>query len=628
MVSGFVFKEFAYGMENLSPAPYPLATDIRVNRLSLLEHPDLLTVRRQQLDTATGELLTDMVFAADGATLQIQVLQFASRSIPSLLCQEIQIVPANDGELELVPTIAAEGVPGQVFRDRAPDRTEIDMVMGLESHGSLSRLGEAISVLTPDGLLRKGDPFTRPDGVTRSYFLAGKAGQPVRFQTVAALASQLYHAEPDLEAIRLARWGSSIGFDLLRSQNRRVWSDLWRSRVRISGDTDDQQMLDAAFFYLHSSVHPSNQTGMAPFGLSQFAYYFGHSFWDTESWSFLPVVLTSPEAARALLEFRLRGLPAARRLAELFGYRGAQFPWEAGQIDGREVTPTFATTGWLEQHVTPDVALSFWEYQLATDDADFLREGTWPVLQAVAEWIASRAIETNRGFEIQHIMGPSESVPDTTNNAYVNIICKMVLAAAQQCARQVGAKAPPSWKRIQDTLVIPLDQARHVILPYDNFNPDTPQSFGDLDMLTVHDPPLSMEILRSTHDYAVQARGSHPAGIGFATAARAATAALMGDRKGARQLFDESWKKIWLEPFGMIRETPRQDYGCFLTNFGSLLQTAMLGFTGLRIRPGDWRAYPATLPEGWSKIEVDRLWVRGQPKHLVAENGRLAELRD
>ena len=123
MVSGFVFKQFAYGMENLSPAPCPLVTDIRVNRLSLLEHPDLLTVRRQQLDTATGELLTEMVFAADGATLQIQVLQFASRSTPSLLCQEIHIVPSNDGELELVPTIAMEGVPGQVFRDRAPDRT-------------------------------------------------------------------------------------------------------------------------------------------------------------------------------------------------------------------------------------------------------------------------------------------------------------------------------------------------------------------------------------------------------------------------------------------------------------------------------------------------------------------------
>lgn len=78
----------------------------------------------------------------------------------------------------------------------------------------------------------------------------------------------------------------------------------------------------------------------------------------------------------------------------------------------------------------------------------------------------------------------------------------------------------------------------------------------------------------------------------------------------------------------MIREAPSQDYGCFLTNFGSLLQTTMLGFTGLRIRHGDWRAYPATLPDGWSRIEIDRLWVRGQPRRLVAENGRPAQLSD
>jgi hypothetical protein len=176
LVSGFVFKHFAYGMETISPAPYPLATDIRVNRVSLLERPDLITFRRQQLDTATGELLTDLVFSAEGVTLQIQVLQFASRSIPSLLCQEIRLVPYQDGELEFAPSIAMEGVPGRVYRDAPPERTEIDLVMGLESHGDLSRLGEAISVLTPDGLTRKGEQVTTAGGVTRSYFLAGKQG--------------------------------------------------------------------------------------------------------------------------------------------------------------------------------------------------------------------------------------------------------------------------------------------------------------------------------------------------------------------------------------------------------------------------------------------------------------------
>jgi protein-glucosylgalactosylhydroxylysine glucosidase len=76
----------------------------------------------------------------------------------------------------------------------------------------------------------------------------------------------------------------------------------------------------------------------------------------------------------------------------------------------------------------------------------------------------------------------------------------------------------------------------------------------------------------------------------------------------------------------MIREAPSQDHGCFLTNFDSLLQTVMLGFTGLRIRHDDWRAYPASLPEGWSRIEIDRLWIRGKPQHLVAEHGSPAQL--
>jgi protein-glucosylgalactosylhydroxylysine glucosidase len=421
LVSGFVFKHIPYGMESLSPALDPLETDVRVKGLSLLERPDLLTLKRQELDTASGELLTEMVFAG-GTTLQIQVVQFASRSIPSLLCQEISIVPSQDVELELVPTIGTEGVPGHVYRNHAPELTEIDLVTGFESHDGLSRLGAALSVLTPDGLVRHGNPLDTPGGATRSYFLAGRHGQPVRLQTVAALVSQFYHPEPDLEAIRLANWGSSLGFDLLRQQNRQAWAELWKSRIQISGDTDDQRLLDAAFFYLHSSLHRSNQTGMPPFGLSQFAHYYGHSFWDTESWCLLPMTLVSPETARSLLEYRLRGLPAARRLAALFGYRGAQFPWEAAQTDGSEVTPTFAGTGWWEQHVTPDVALGFWEYQLATDDAGFLREGTWPVLQAVAEWIESRGIETDRGFEIRHIMGPDEGVPGTNNNAYVNLI--------------------------------------------------------------------------------------------------------------------------------------------------------------------------------------------------------------
>src|SRR5258708_13027883 len=48
-VSGFVFAHAAHWIESLSPAPYPLATDIRITELSLLRHPHLLKLHRQTL---------------------------------------------------------------------------------------------------------------------------------------------------------------------------------------------------------------------------------------------------------------------------------------------------------------------------------------------------------------------------------------------------------------------------------------------------------------------------------------------------------------------------------------------------------------------------------------------------
>jgi len=634
-VSGFVFAHIPYRMESLSPAPYPLETDIRVNEISLLKHPDLVKTQRQTLDMKCGELLTELVFAPGGVRLAIEVVQFACRSIPSLLCQEIRLTPSADTEIEFLVRIDSSGVPGSTYLTQTPERTEIDLVSGFESEGNLSKLGVALSILTPGESVRRQEASLTEAGSTRAYRLKAQSGQPVRFQTIAALISELYHPEPPLEAIRLANWGRQLGFETLRSENRAAWADLWKSRVKVIGDSDAQRALDAAFFYVQSSVHASTRTGMPPFGLSQSSYYYGHSFWDTETWSLLPVILTAPQTARSLLEYRVRGLDYAKRQAALYGYRGAQFPWEAAPIEGFETTPTFAGTGWGEQHVTPDVALGFWEYQLATDDQSFLQEGTWPVLKAVAEWIESRGVYSDRGFEIQHVTGPDEDVPNVSNAAYMNLVCKMVITASIRCAQMVGAHAPTSWSKIRDALALPIDNSKKIVQPYDN--PPSPSSnsysTGQMDFLTVHDAPIDIELLRRTHAFEETIRRGRQASspgagipIGFAEAAISATAAFLGETRRALELFHQSWRSVWLDPFGMIREGPLQDYGCFLTNYGSLLQTVMLGFTGLRVSEGDWLKYPASLPAGWSRIEIDRIFVRGEAKKLIATDGAPAKL--
>src|SRR6266436_3225517 len=321
-VSGFVFAHTAHRVESLSPAPYPLETDVRVKGISLLKHPDLLKIKRQTLDMSCGELSTELAFApGNGVGLDIEVLQFASRAVPSLLCQEIRITPSADTEVALVAMIGRAATPGHAYLTEQPERTQIDLVSGFESEGNLSKLGVAVWILTPDGPSQKQEPRLTEDGLTRTYELKLQSGRPVRFQTIAAMVSELYHPEPPLEAIRLASWGNQLGFETLRGDNRAAWTELWKSRVKVIGDADAQRVLDAAFFYLHSILHASTRTGMPPFGLSQFAYYYGHSFWDTETWSLLPITLTAPATAKSLLEYRLRGLEYAKRQAALYGYQ-------------------------------------------------------------------------------------------------------------------------------------------------------------------------------------------------------------------------------------------------------------------------------------------------------------------
>ena len=121
---------------------------------------------------------------------------------------------------------------------------------------------------------------------------------------------------------------------------------------------------------------------------------------------FLLPLLTAPESAEALLDYRFDRLEAARNNARLQGYRDIQFPWQSFAT-GDEVTRPSANQagGAGKQHVNMDVALAFALYAHVTEDPVFIREKAWPVLRGVSKWIESRVTRTERGYEILRVTG-------------------------------------------------------------------------------------------------------------------------------------------------------------------------------------------------------------------------------
>jgi hypothetical protein len=107
-------------------------------------------------------------------------------------------------------------------------------------------------------------------------------------------------------------------------------------------------------------------------------------------------------------------------------------------------------------------------------------------------------------------------------------------------------------------------------------------------------------------------------------------AAYTGDRDLAAKLMEDGYGRFCVGRFmqtleyreDVFPEQPRA--GPFFANLGGFLLGLLTGFPGLQPGWGDvqgWARRPVTLPEGWTAIEVARIWVGGRPYKLVARQG-------
>ncbi|MCC6578957.1 MAG: glycoside hydrolase family 65 protein [Phycisphaeraceae bacterium] len=631
------------GFNGLSPekltdeyadAPYPLGADIQLEGVWLSRRPDLARFEQQEYAFSCGELTSRFHFTVSGKTAQVEVLTFCSRTQPTLALQEVAITVNKPTRLVLQSHIGRQGLTGELkYRLMPQDRW--DAMIQWESRAGLSTVGVAyISEFQGTDLEKRSrnNYGSEQEIELTQYAIAARPGKRYVMRQLASLVPSLMHSEPHWEASRLLFAGNWIGFDKLRDANRAAWAELWKGRVRIHGAEEHwQDMADAAFFYLHSSVSPSSPCSVAPFGLSRRVEYSGHVFWDTETFIFPAVLLSSPHAARAMLDYRSRCLPAAKFNAQLNGYRGVQFPWQSANT-GCEVTPYWAAGGILEHHVNMDVAFAMIQYVHATGDDLFFRQQAWPVIESVAHWIVSRVTKTSRGYEILHVTGIDETIDNIHNNAETNITAIVVLREAIALARRSGLKPPAAWGDVAKRMYIPIDPKTHVILKHDGYEYKEGMCVpGPLAAYFPFGWSHSPTVDRATIKYYMDLAPTY-FGMPMLSALLGVFAARSGDRKLALRSFEEGSRSFIQEPFMQFNEVSQKLHSSFsgwgttvfLTNPAGFLMALQYGLTGLHLgsgAPKSWLQRRIVMPHGWDGIEMDRIWVRGQPMRLQARHG-------
>lgn len=611
VVNGLVGRSASDGMEAYAPAPNPVAADIVVGSDRLSERPDLVRLGEQVLDIGFGELVSRFQFVAALATLDVEVLTFASRSLPTVVCQELTVQADRDCAFQLESALNPVGLPGSVLERRLPG-TRADAAMWWETRGGLSTIGAAFKAqLTGVEKFesRRNDWGNEADLCLRVFSLNLRAGRRVVLRQIGSLVPSALHSEPHWQALRMVAFGWYQGFDRLRHENRLAWRELWRARPVLSGaPPNTQRILDSAFHYLHAAVHSSSPCGVAPFGLSRVDQYFGHVFIDWEQIMFPVVLLTNPDAARATLDYRTRLLPAARANAACMGYRGLMFPWESA-LSGAEVTRPHAVDCVME-FSTPAIASAFLQFAQATGDRRFLRDQAWPVVAGAADWIVSRVTRTARGYEVRNLCA-SETQPNTNNDPAV---CRGFIALLREAialASTLGEEPQPRWAAVADKILVLTDP--DALRREAAWEPD--KSFeGEGDLFSKASRKVGIPI-------------SDILGVDYALA--------QGDREVAARVWQACAEAHWQPDFGGFREWGLNfkhgvfDMDVFLTWPGNILRQTLFAFTGLEISdaaPERWPRRPVNLPAGWESIEVERLWIRGEPMRLSARHGSMATL--
>ena len=467
-------------------------------------------------------------------------------------------------------------------------------------------------------------------------------------------ADALPDPTPAVDAVGQA---AAIGFDRLLTEHRQAWARRWEDAdVVIEGDDELQLGIRFALFHLMASVADSGEAPVGARGLTGTGYS-GHVFWDADTFVLPFLAATHPAAARSMLEYRLRRLPAALEAARAAGRAGARFPWESART-GRDVTPTRARdrsgrivpirTGQLEEHIVAEVPWAACCYVDWSGDDEFARGPCRRILVETARYWASRIrVEPDGSAHIFGVVGPDEYHEPVDDNAFTNAMARWNMRRAAEVveAADDGDDGDPRerrrWLELADAL-------------YDGYDADTGiyeqfAGFGRLEPLVIAElaphRPIAADLLLGAErtrgaqvikqadalmihhllpDEAVA--GSLEPNLRFYEPRTAhgssLSPAIHASLHARARDFDRALEALRIAARMDLDDlTGSTAQGLHLATMGGTWQALAFGFMGLRPRGGMLHVDPV-LPPSWSAIEFrvrfrgSRVRVRKERSHL------------
>jgi maltose phosphorylase len=639
------------------------------------------------LDLRTGELSRSLIWKTPGAgRVRLCWRRFLSHADPHLAVIRLEVEPLDSAiDIELDFTLDASVGNQQM----AADERHVEVLKATpQPHGGsllakVTRTGQyflhRMEILADGVHPRDGHAHDLDRGMGWSTSARLAPGRRVIHDKVVTVWTSRdaghphgllpekrdpegYTVAPELEAAVIAEienlsaaHAAGIGacdMDVLRAKHIAALEEKWEHcDIVIEGDAAAQQGIRYSMFQLlgtYGGHDPWLNIGAK--GLTGEIYQ-GRTFWDTESYCFPFYLLTQPEAAEKLLEFRYRGLDAARARARELNYPGAVYPFTT--LDGSEDTEV-NDLAMTEVHINAIIPYVIFLHARVTGSDDYLFEkGIDVLVEQCRFWSARTAwIPHRNGYGINAVTGPDEWAVWANNNFYTNTLAAWVLENTADALARMKEQSPAifkaaadrlglrddevkQWREIADGMLRPRDESLGIYPQDDAFLSRDPMLRADLDpardiplerkwtmekiarvrLAKQPDVLLLMFLLRdqfSRGDKEANYRFYEPLtahGSSLSPAIHSILACDIGDRRQAYDYY------LWASRLDLDNRNKNTEEGLHISSLAGTWLNVVCGFGGLDYTGDILRLNPA-LPDAWQSFSF-RLRLRGTTLRFI-----------
>lgn len=609
---------------------------------------------RRTLDMRTGVLTREFVWnLKNGKNVKLKFTRFLSMINANVGFQKVEFLPLDfDGSVEIESGVDFTPVHELENKNFWTEEKTTDSAILCKTENSHQHLYSSFELFPSENVDTQN--VNSDKKVIKKFTLSLKKDETASFvKKVVNFAERkrdesAEKAWADAEALRKSL--ASVNYDEEIIKHNEFWKNSWNNLdITIEGDDENQQGVRFCIFNLVQTYHGNDPTlNVGAKGLTG-EYYYGWTWWDTETYCLPFYMFSNPAASRSLLEYRYNTMPQALERAKEMQCDGACYPM--GTIDGTESCGTWQH-GNLEIHVSAAIPYGIWHYNKICKDKDFLYNKGFEMLMQSCRYFASRGSygSVTGKYGYFGVMGPDEFHMMVNNNCYTNFMAKKTfefsLEVAEQIKTEDNAKYTEvvsrlgitdeefaDWKKKADNMYISFDENTKLFeqhdgyynlpyvdvkaIPHTEFPVYNHWEYGKIFRTSMIKQPdvllflffysqqFSMDVKRANYEY-YEPRCSHESSL--SPSIHSILACELGKIDEALE-FSQYASRLDLDDYNR-----NAHQGLHITSMAATWMNIVYGFGGMRtdgenivfnpVLPGNWKSYSFKLTYDNSVLEV------------------------